>query len=58
MKTLTVNTESATVLLQCILEKELYLLQCNIEDNVYESQEKQLVIEEMDIIVNLLEQLG
>lgn len=58
MKTLTVNTESATVLLQSILEKELYLLQCNIEDNVYERTEKQMVIEEMDTIVDLLEQLG
>lgn len=58
MKTLTIDTKNATVLLQCILEKELYLLNCNIEDNVYESQEKQMVIEEMDIIVNLLEQLG
>lgn len=58
MKTLTVNTESATVLLQSILEKELYLLQCNIEDNVYQRMEKQMVIEEMDTIVDLLEQLG
>lgn len=58
MKTLTISTESATILLQSILEKELYLLNCNIEDNAYESMEKQLVIEEMDILVNLLEQLG
>ena len=57
MKTLTVNTESGD-LLKMILQNELFKLEINLSNGSYDSTEKQLVIEETDIIANLLKQLG
>ena len=57
MKTLTVNTESGD-LLKTILENELFKLEFNLSNGSYDSTEKQLVIEETDIIADLLKQLG
>jgi hypothetical protein len=56
MKTLTVNTESVN-LLRTILENELMKLDFNLGSGYYETEEKQLVIEETDTILDMLKQL-
>ena len=56
MKTVSLNAESS-LLLQTILESEIFKLEFNIQDDVYQPHEKQIVMHEMNIIVNILEKL-
>ena len=56
MKTLTVDTENAT-LLQTILENELFKLEFNLSTGYYVAEEKDLVIKETDAIVDMIKQL-
>ena len=56
MKTLTVDTENAT-LLQTILENELFKLEFNLTTGFYVAEEKDMVIKETDAIAAMIKQL-